>query len=1294
MKFQVFFSFFLLSTLFGFSQNLSKVNNAFTLNWEPSVLIKETESSNRKILSLKGANYSFEDDFLPRFSQKVVLEAGENFTTAFKNTVYQEMSTEEASSIKNASKISSEISIQSDVLVHKKQKIGMISFVPVRKNAVTGKLEKLVSYDLTITPTIATRGSERSTHAYAANSVLRTGAWYKVAILSDGIYKLSYSLLKSMGIDVDGIDPRNIRIYGNGGELLPELSSISRKDDLEENAIYVEGENDGKLNESDYVLFYGKGAHAWKYNNAQCPKFQHVLHLYSDSSYYYITVDLGAGKRILPQASSTASVTHTVTSFDDYAFHENQTINFLKSGRLWFGEYFDNTSSYNIPFSFPNINVIAPATVKVNLASRYEDLSGSSSAIYSVSSQSGSSTINVPEIVSGGYSDYASIGSSCFTFTPNSPVINVNITKQTADAVAWLDYIEVNVRRELNMSGSQMMTFRDVQSVGAGNIAQYNIQSTAPIQVWDITNLSTVASQSITAIGTSYQFTLPSDVLKQFIAFDGSAYLIPVYTGTVANQNLHALSAKDFIIVAHPDFYAEAVQLASFHETKDNLSSIVVTPQQIYNEFSSGSQDISAIRDFVKMFYDKAGSNVNELPKYLLLFGDGSYDNKRKGSNTNFIPTYQSLNSLNVTSSYVSDDFYGLLDDNEGIWNSDAVDIGIGRFPVKTKQEAQAAFNKIITYTKTGFLPTTNTASCSSGTIASPFGDWRNTICFVGDDEDYNTHLTQANDLATKVDTAYNSYNVDKIYLDAYQQESTPGGQRYPGVVEAINKRIEKGCLVFNYTGHGGEVGLAQERILETSQINKWNNINNLPLFFTATCEFSKYDDPDRTSAGEYVFLSPTGGGIALFTTVRLVYSIPNFVINKDFYDRAFVKVNGKMPSLGDLYEYIKTQPGGNSPNSRNFTLLGDPALTLTYPKYDVSTDSINAMKITTTSTDTLKALSTVNICGSVKDHLGNVLSNFNGILYPTVYDKKQNINTLSNDGAESSVYTFSLQKNILYKGKVSVTNGHFKFTFVVPKDISYQFDKGRISYYAENGTEDANGYYEQVVIGGSNDAALADQVGPEAHLYLNDEKFVFGGLTNENPDLYAIVKDANGINTVGNGIGHDITATLDANTEHVIVLNDYYQADLNSYQSGKIRYPFDELSEGKHTLSLKVWDVYNNSSQTYTEFVVARSAELALNHVLNYPNPFTTKTQFYFEHNQCCVVLEAQIQIFTVSGKLVKTISQFVNTEGYRSEPMDWDGRDEFGDKIGRGVYVYRVKVKDSTGATAEKFEKLVILN
>ena len=1302
MKLRILLFFLITFNLAGFGQAKFQEKQigaaAYRIIWEKPVTVKYTDSRINHFISFKGAQFNSEDGILPRYSQKIKLANGQTFTASIINPTYVGLPDEEIALIKDDKKIGNQISVKTTVSTSRKQDYGILSFIPIRKNSLTGRFEKLVSFDLDINTSAGEKSNTRNPHTFASHSILQSGKWYKIAVNSDGIYKLSYQFLQSVGIDMATLNPSNIRIYGNGGGMLPELNSMARPDDLLENAISVQTAVPGVFGTSDYVLFYGKGPNTWSFNNSSVPKYQHTLNLYSDSAYYFINTDLGAGKRIQNQASSSSSLVpanNIVTSFDDYGFHELDAVNFIKSGRGWYGEYFDNIASYNFSFSFPNIDATAAATVRANIASR--DITGT--AYYSISSQSGITNDTIQSTPQG--DPYAYIKAASFSFIPNaSPVITVNVTKQTSDAVAWLDYIEVNARRQLTMVGNQMI-FRDSKSVGTGNVAQFNVSSTSPVNIWDVTDPANVMLQSTNIVGSSYQFVLPTDNLRQFVSFssNSSSFLLPTFIGSVANQDLHSLSNKEFVIVVHPDFYEQALQLASFHESRDSIYANVVTTQQIFNEFSSGAQDVVAIRDFLKMFYDRAGSNTSLIPKYLLLFGDGSYDNKHRFSNnSDFIPTYESYNSTLLTGSYVSDDFYGCLDNTEGamIDGLDAVDIGIGRFPVQTQSDANTAINKIMSYKKIGVSPTTAASnSCSSPSLGSPFGDWRNMLCFIADDEDGDLHISQANALATMVDTTYNDYNIDKIYLDSYQQIATPGGDRYPGVTDAINKRIEKGCLIMNYTGHGGEVGLAHERIVDITQISSWTNINNMPLFFTATCELSRYDDPERISAGEYMFLNPNGSGIALFTTVRESYAGPNFNVNMSFYNAAFKPINGRMPRLGDLYQYMKDTPDGEALNGRNFTLLGDPALTLNYPKYNVSTDTINTHTVSTAVSDTMKALATMTIGGFVRDKNNNILSNYNGVMYPTVYDKPQIITTLSNDGVVASPpFPFTLQKNILFKGKVSVTNGHFRFTFIVPKDITYQYGIGRISYYAENGNEDANGFYEKAYIGGTSNSHSIDVTGPDAKLYMNDSKFVFGGMTNENPDLYSILKDESGINTIGNGIGHDLTAILDGNTGNSIVLNDYYQSDLNSYKSGTVRYPFSGLSEGNHTLKLKVWDVYNNSSETYTEFVVSKSAALALNHVLNYPNPFTTKTQFYFEDNQCCQVLDVQIQIFTISGKIVKTIDRFVNAEGFRSDPIDWDGRDDYGDKIGRGVYIYRLKVKTSLGSVAEKFEKLVILN
>jgi hypothetical protein len=525
-------------------------------------------------------------------------------------------------------------------------------------------------------------------------------------------------------------------------------------------------------------------------------------------------------------------------------------------------------------------------------------------------------------------------------------------------------------------------------------------------------------------------------------------------------------------------------------------------------------------------------------------------------------------------------------------------------------------------------------------------------------------------------------------------------------------RRISKGALIFNYTGHGGEVGLTAERMIDIDIINSLDNFNKLPLFITATCEFSRYDDPSRTSAGELCLLNAKGGAISLFTTCRLAYSGPNYDLNRVTLEKLFTPLpDGSMPTLGEAIQMTKSDSRIrlNTLYYVNFHLLGDPALRLAYPKDKVVTTAVNQLPVTTSRVDTLSALRKITITGFVADKNGNKLSTFNGLVYPTVFDKEQTVSALMNtvesaanyyavqnnsDPGPYKPFTFNLQKNILYRGKVSVVNGDFSYTFMVPKDISFSFGPGKISYYATDGKTDAHGYYNKVVVGGATKNVVVDNEGPKVQLYLNDKNFINGGITNEKPVLYADLIDSSGINTLGSSIGHDMAVVMDENSTKPVILNDYYEASLNSYQSGRVRYPYTELSEGEHRLSFRVWDIQNNSSVVYSDFIVAKSAELALKHVLNYPNPFTTKTKFFFEHNQACNPLKVNIQIYTVSGKLVKTIQQSVLCEGFRPEGVDWDGRDDFGDKLARGVYIYKLSILDVENKKAEKIEKLVILN
>ncbi|MGH2553313.1 MAG: type IX secretion system sortase PorU, partial [Chitinophagaceae bacterium] len=631
-------------------------------------------------------------------------------------------------------------------------------------------------------------------------------------------------------------------------------------------------------------------------------------------------------------------------------------------------------------------------------------------------------------------------------------------------------------------------------------------------------------------------------------------------------------------------------------------------------------------------------------------------------------------------SSYASDDFFGFLDDNEDI-NSGAIvnllDLGIGRVPAKNSDEAKNFVDKVATYIS-----------------AQAFGPWRNNLTFIADDEDNNLHLFDAEILTATAGTTAPVFNLQKIYLDAYRQENGPGGSQYPQVNLAINNQVFNGTLIWNYNGHGGSARLAEETVLDQEIVNSWSNANRLPLFITATCDFAPYDNPGVNSIGENILLRPKSGAIALMTTTRVVFAFSNRIMNNNYLQFALQPdVNGKYRTLGDAVKEAKNytyQTSGDVSNNRKFTLLGDPALTLSFPELKIKATKING--IPSTLIDTLRSTEKVTIDGEVTDGLGNILTNFNGNVYPVVFDKLQSVNTLANDPG-SQVTTFQSQTNILFKGKASVVNGNFSFSFKVPKDINYQYGNGKLSLYAENGIKDANGFFTNFIVGGTGNSTGNDNEGPQIKLFLNDELFVNGGITNQTPVLIAKFSDSSGINTASTGIGHDIVATVDNDNRIFYILNDFYQGDLNSYQQGVVRFQLPELSPGPHSLKLKAWDVLNNSSEAILEFVVANDESPELKHVLNYPNPFTTKTHFWFEHNKPGQLLDVNIQIMTISGRLIKTIHQKILTEGNRSAEIEWNGRDEFGDKLGRGVYLYKLRITTSDKKKKEIIEKLVIL-
>lgn len=1178
------------------------------------------------------------------------------------------------------------ITPQVQITMDRKQALAIIRIPRYIQNP-DGSIDRVSGYQLSLTEPGPALQKTSGSRVYASNSVLASGTFYMVAISSRGLYKVDYNFIKNkLGVDPAGINPANIRVYGNGGELLPENNAIVPADDLVENAIEIVDGGDGQFNPGDYFLFYANGPHSIL-NDSINKGFVHRFNIYSESSYYFLNFDLGPGKRIQPAADPGPSNV-TVTSFNDFQFWEKDSSNPGKFGKTWWGDEFSDLPgrylTRHYPFSFPSLDVTTPVAIRT----RFGAISYAGTNFVNVSANG--LLVHNSSLSSVGTSYADPVTSSVDivnSVAVTSPDIDVVITFQKGSSIAsgYLDLIEINARRQLNFNG--LLPFADWNSVGPSNIANYQVQNAnAQTRVWDVSDPLTPVRMNGSMGGSVLSFRQEASRLHRFIAWDGSQTGTPSYIGITANQNLHQYTPVDYIIIAPPSMTGEAGRLAAHHASKRGFRSVIVTPQQIYNEFSSGSQDISALRNYIKMCYDR--SPANDLPDYVLLMGDASYDYKnRVKNNTNLVPTFETAESNDKIYGYCTDDFFGFLDDNEDINNFagsqiNTLDIGIGRLPASDVSTMAAIVNKIIHYDS-----------------PESFGPWKNNMTFNADDEDGGIHMEDGEIMSQFVTDSLPQFNNYKIYVDGFVQQSTPAGPRTPDANTAVREQIYNGTFLMNYNGHGGPLGWCEERIFSMDDVNLMTNIHKLPLFITATCDFAPFDDPSVVSAGEILLNKSDGGAIALMTTTRLVYQDQNRDMNLNYMYKGFRPMaNGQYPGLGDAYRLSKnlrymTYVGTfAAANFRKFALLGDPALPLAFPRHRIMTDSINGVSVTV-AYDTLKALSKYTISGHVADQQGNLLSGFNGTVYPVIFDKPKKLTTLQND-PNSPKKDYMVQNNAIYKGKATVKNGKFAYTFVVPKDINYQVAKGKISYYADNASEDATGYDRSIYIGGSNPNATPDQTGPVIRPFLNTEQFVNGGITTANPVLLVKLSDDLGINYTGNSIGHDITATLDGNAQTTYVLNNFFEANLDDYRSGSIQFPLNNLAEGPHSLLIKAWDISNNSAEARLDFIVVNAKPGQLRHIYNYPNPFTTHTSFMFEHNMPNQDLQVTIQIYSVSGKTVKTIRTRLISEGTRCEGIEWDGRDEYGDKLAKGVYVYKLSVKSNQGYSDSQYQKLILLN
>ena len=766
--------------------------------------------------------------------------------------------------------------------------------------------------------------------------------------------------------------------------------------------------------------------------------------------------------------------------------------------------------------------------------------------------------------------------------------------------------------------------------------------------------------------------------------------------GTIFNDASGNFQDIDYLIFTPQFLVNQAETLANFHRTNSGMSVRVVPLERLYQEFSSGKQDIAAIRNLVKYVYWNA-SSPDKRVKYVNLFGDASYDYKNRiPNNNNIVPVFHGFNPLasetnNTTnfslySSFMSDDFYGMMDDGEGPMTTDfdGIDVAVGRMLVTTTSQAQEMVNKVIEYHD-----------------EKSYGRWRNNFVIYSDDADNTTDadLQFGLDNLADVLTAQKPFvNVKKIHTDAYVQQVAAGGERYPDAKNDFLDALELGALVFNYFGHGNEEALARERLFEKLDAQNLTNRYRYPLFVTITCEFTRFDDPNRFTGGEYMYWNKSGGAIGLIATTRQISVSTGYAMNNLLSEDLYAFGSTDYPTIAEALRMTKLSTG--SDNRRVVFYIGDPALKLAIPKPKVVLTKVNDIPVDQ-PLPVLQALSLVKISGEVRNESDVLLSNYNGDLAVQIFDKDINRTTLGNNGTSDSggliTMNFTTLGETVFRGNASVVNGQFEFSFVVPQDIRIPVGNGKISFYAKRDVpnlEDQTGYDKTIQIGGVNVNAVSDTNPPTVRLHMNDEGFVSGGITNCSPILLAFLEDENGINTAS-GIGHDIVAILDGDETNPYILNEYYETENDDYTKGFVRFPFRDLSPGLHTVLFKAWDVYNNLITAEIQFNAICSDEgLRIEKVLNYPNPFVSYTEFWFNHNMPFEQLDVQVQILTISGKLVKTINQQVVTEGFLCREVTWDGRDDFGDRIGKGVYVYKLTVKSvATGKSAEKYEKLVIL-
>lgn len=1105
------------------------------------------------------------------------------------------------------------------------------------------------------------------------SSVLSSGNWYKFSVTQDAIVKIDYNLLRNAGVNPDQINPKRIKLYSGSYGMLPQANSKPRKNDLTEIPIFISGESDDRFNSSDYILFFAKGPDQHHYDVTK-QIFHYENNLFTDKNYYFLTISDGDGKRI----TNTENISGTfpvIQTFDDFAFYETEKYNLLKSGRQWLGEQFDAATEATIRFDLAgiaensDIKFVSHVMAQSITNSSFQVSINNTPVLTQPITAIPNSTYGIKGRVKADTLIFSAASVSApsrqnqdikYQFTKGSPGISVG----------YLDFFLLSFKRKLALYGDQTI-FRSSEST-KNTISSFEISPVPTgVLVWDVTNPDDVKSQTVTSSGTKTSFSTATTLLRTFIVFNPANVKAPAFESKVPNQNLHLIPSPELVIITHSTLLAEAQRLASHRQSHSGISTAVVTAEQVFNEYAGGKQDITAIRDFIRDLYTQPSSSL----KNVLIFGRGSYDYKNRVlGNTNYVPIYESRNSLSPLETYSSDDYFGFLEESEGDWlespaQNHSLDIGVGRLPLKNIVEARDVVDKLIEYD----LKITEA------------GSWPTEFLFVADDGDFNIHQNQADQLANSIELYDPMFNSKKFYLDTFDQIERPSGQFSPDASKALDLEIRKGALIVNFTGHGSEQVWMDERILDETIISKWKQAPKYPLFVTATCEFGRHDDPFQITSGEKTLLQKKGGSIGLVTTARPVNSSTNFTLNKAFYESLFTKENNRYRDLGRIFQDTKNKSISGIAN-RNFSLLADPSMRLALPENNIIIDEIK----TSSGSTQLKALSNVVVKGHLeKDNLPH--STFNGELSLTLFDGPTNRVT---KGDENPRFNYTERTNLLFRGKASISNGNFQLEFIMPKNTPENLVTGKFSAFASTKTaEYAGGASFNSLIGGLEENAPSDNTPPLIRLFLGDTTFINGGKVGPNTKIVALISDNSGINISSSSTGNDISAQVDQG--NTIILNTYYESKTGTYKNGMLTYPLDELEKGKHTLTLSASDSYNNRATTSVDFVVTDGADLEIEEFINYPNPFYESTKLEFTHSRPGEDLEAFLIIYDLAGKPIIKQQFEVLSSQYRVTLSEWDGRSADGAKLSRGLYIGKLSVRSLLdGSKNEQITKLIILN